>query len=140
MQPRVLPLSSSGKAVLVSFCNEHAAEQAGLENDLAAAFSKLECYAARLALVVHLVRQVARDCTLESADAIDAASVQAAVDMVRWFAQEAKRVYGILGESDAERDQRELIEWIGRRGGKRLSATWRAARDSIGAMAWQRPH
>ncbi len=127
-QPKVLPLSPSGKSAWVSFYDQHAAEQAELVGDLAAAWSKLRGYAARLALIVHLVRQAARDATLGSPDAIDAASVEAAVAMARWFGQEAKRVYAMMGESEDERDDRELVELIRRKGGRITARTLQAGK------------
>src|SRR5262249_9743243 len=58
--PHVLTLSPEGKVVWVQFYNDWAREQAAVEGELAAAFSKLEGYAARLALVHHVVSCTAR--------------------------------------------------------------------------------
>ena len=101
----------------MTFYNEHAAEQADLSGDLAAAWSKLECYAARLALVVHCVRVVSHDQTLHSADVIDEVSVNAGVTLSRWFGHEARRIYAMLAETEGEGEQRQLMEWITTRGG-----------------------
>ncbi len=117
LAPRVVRLTPSGRAAFVSFFNKHAVQQADLQGDLAAAWSKLEGYAARLALVVHLVRRAWFDTSLEDQNAIDAASVEAGVILSRWFAGEAQRVYGLFAETDDERDQRELAEYIAQRGG-----------------------
>ena len=54
--PVDLTLTREAKAAWVRFYNEHAREQVDLSGDLAAAWSKLEGYAARFALLVHLVR------------------------------------------------------------------------------------
>jgi len=116
-QPVIVPLSVDGKAAWVDFYNEHAQEQAELTGDLAAAWSKLECYAARLALVIHFVRCAAGDSSLATGSQIDATSVKAGVQLSQWFGNEARRVYAILGESDEQRDQRRLIELIQRKGG-----------------------
>jgi hypothetical protein len=35
----------------------------------------------------------------------------------KWFKHEARRVYAMLDESDAERDERRLADWIGGKGG-----------------------
>lgn len=115
--PVDVPLSADGRAAWVEFYNEHAQEQAELTGDLAAAWSKLECYAARLALVIHFVRWAAGDPTLATVDEIDAKSIEAGVSLSRWFGNEARRVYAILGESDEQRDQRRLVELIQRKGG-----------------------
>jgi len=112
-----LPLTPAGKETWIRFYNGHAEEQAGLSGDLAAAWSKLEGYAARLALVIHLVRWAAGDATLDNPNIIDEHSIEAGVKLSRWFGQGARRVYQILGETDEQRDQRRLIETIRSRGG-----------------------
>ncbi len=116
-RPRVLPLTDSGTREWIRFYNEHADEQAERQGSLAAAWSKLEGYAARLGLVVHLIRQVAGDTTLERLEAVDAVSIEAGVILSRWFGREAMRIYTILNESDEERELRRLRDWIAQRGG-----------------------
>jgi hypothetical protein len=114
--PHDLPLSAPAKKVWVSWFNTHAHQQAELSGDLAAAWSKLEGYAPRLALIVHLVRVAADDPTLGSPDQIDEKSIRAGCTLSDWFGQEARRVYGVLGESDEDREERRLVEWIERKG------------------------
>jgi hypothetical protein len=117
--PLDLPLTPQAKAVFVQFVNEHGREQAeDTSGDLSAAWSKLEGYAARFALIVHLVRQVAHDPPLESEGFVDADSMRAGVQLSRWFAQECRRVYAALGESDQERGLRQLVDLVQRRGGR----------------------
>jgi hypothetical protein len=41
----------------------------------------------------------------------------AGVALVRWFGNEALRVYATFDQSDEQRDQRRLVEWIGLQGG-----------------------
>jgi hypothetical protein len=41
----------------------------------------------------------------------------AGVRLVQWFKGEARRIYSLLSESDKDRDQRRLIEWIESKGG-----------------------
>ena len=100
-----------------TYYNTHAQEQADLTGELSAAWSKLEEYAARLALVVHFARWAADDPTLASADVVDVASMAAGIALATWFKGEARRVYALLGESDEDRDRRRLVEWLERRGG-----------------------
>ena len=116
-QPVVVSLTPAAKAAWITFYNEHAAEQADLSGDLAAAWSKLECYAARLALVAHCVRVVSRDPSLTSHDAVDEVSIGAGITLSRWFGHEAKRVYAMLGETEGGTEHRQLVEWIQTRGG-----------------------
>ncbi|TWU28412.1 DUF3987 domain-containing protein [Bythopirellula polymerisocia] len=114
--PQVVKLTPEAKAAWIEYYNQHAEEQNDLSGDLSAAWSKLEEYAARLALVVHCARWAADDPTLESPDAVDLASMKAGIELAQWFKAETRRVYALLSESDNDRDQRRLIEWIERRG------------------------
>jgi 5S rRNA maturation endonuclease (ribonuclease M5) len=109
-------LTAGAKELWIAYYNEHALEQNELSGELSAAWSKLEEYAARLALIVHFVRWAAGDSTLASADQVDAESMESGIALAKWFKGEARRVYALLGESDEDRDQRRLIEWIGRKG------------------------
>jgi hypothetical protein len=115
-QPVRVRLSGEAKAAWKAYYNDHAIEQADLIGDMAAAWSKLEEYAARLALVVHFTRWAAGDPTL-NANVLDVASMNAGIVLARWFKHEARRVYAMLDESDAERNQRRLVDWVGRKGG-----------------------
>ncbi len=117
--PIDLPLTADAKAAFERFVNEHGEEHAELSGDLAAAWSKLEGGAARLALVVHLCRAVAGDA---DPSAVDAVSVAAGVTLARWFAAEARRVYALLAEDSDARDLRSLAEWIGRKHGGEATA------------------
>jgi hypothetical protein len=121
LQPIDLPLSCDGKAAWVSFYNAHAHEEAAMQGDLAAAWSKLEGYAARFALLVHLVREASGDPALADVEAVDAESVAAGVALSRWFGDEAARVYAIIGgdtETPDARERRELLRIVRDRGGE----------------------
>ena len=80
-------------------------------------WSKLEAYAARLALVIHCLRSAADDAVLESPDVVDVASMKSGIELAQWFKAEARRVYALLSETDDDRIQRRLVEWVGRKGG-----------------------
>lgn len=116
-KPLILDLTPAGKSDWINFYNDHAVEQSDLSGELAAAWSKLECYAARLALVVHCIRVVTSDPSLASPDLIDESSIGAGVVLSRWFGHEARRVYAMLAETEDDREQRRLVEWITTRGG-----------------------
>ena len=116
--PVDVPLTIGGKAAWVTFYNAHAAEMATMHGDLAAAWSKLEGYAARFALLDHLVRLVSDEPALSG---VDEHSVKTGVALARWFADEAARVYAEIGgdkEPPEAREQRELIRIIRDHGGK----------------------
>ncbi len=116
-QPIDVTLTREAQRVWKTFYNAHGKEQSELNGDLAAAWSKLEECPARLALVIHFTRWAAGDSTLASPDAVDVVSMEAAIRLTTWFKNETRRVYAILSESDEDREQRQLVEWIGRKGG-----------------------
>jgi hypothetical protein len=116
-RPVLARLDPEAKAAWIAYYNAHAEEQADLTGDLSAAWSKLEEYAPRLALVVHFVRWAVSDPNLSKPEIVDAASMEAGITLAKWFKGEARRVYAMLCESDAEQDQRRLVEWIEHKGG-----------------------
>lgn len=155
-KPVYVPLTVAAQQAWINFVNEHGERQLETSGDLAAAFSKLEAYAARFALIFHFVRWAVDDPTLESRDAVDAASVRSGIELSRWFCHETERVYAILQETEEERANRELIQWIERRGGsvapRELQAGRREFRSSVekargalellvnqGVGTWERP-
>ena len=116
-EPRRLPLTSAAQDAWIEFVNRHGAEQADRTGDEAAAWSKLECYGARFALVLHLARVAAEDSTIDDPEMVDVVSINRGVRLVRWFAREADRVYAMLSSDDEAREQSHLLEWIEGRDG-----------------------
>jgi hypothetical protein len=86
-----------------------------LTGDESAAWSKLEGYVARLALLVHCVRCAAGEVT--DFDTVDELSMGMGVALCRWFGYETRRVYAMLSETDVDRQRRELVELVRRLGG-----------------------
>ena len=117
-KPVDLPLVDEARPVWAEFVNAHGQETAGLTGPLAAAFSKLEGYAARLALVVSLARWAEDPGTLGIGPAaVDLGSVQAGIEIVEWAKRESRRIYGMLSEDEDQQATRELLELVERRGG-----------------------
>jgi len=114
-EPFPLDLSPEAKEVWVDYYNRHRAEGTELDDDLAAAWSKLEAYTARFALIIELCTWAAGDAA--AGKQVSEASMRSAIELSDWFGNEAKRVYGMFSESDQDRDQRELEELIRSRGG-----------------------
>ncbi len=114
-EPRLIHMSTDAKRTFASFVNAHGLEHMGLVGAEAAAWSKLEGYAARLALVVHMAHCAAGE-SIE-AETIDSDSVKAGIALVRWFAHEAERVYALLDGDDAGDKRLELVDLIWRKGG-----------------------
>jgi hypothetical protein len=117
-KPMDLPLADEARPVWVDFVNTHGQETAELNGPLAAAFSKLEGYAARLALVLSLARWAENPGALGIGPvAVDAESVRAGVAIVEWAKTETWRIYAMLSEDDQDRERREVLELVERRGG-----------------------
>ncbi len=145
-RPVELPLCPDAREAFVCFYNAHAKREAEAQTDaLAAAFSKLEGYAARFALIIALVRN-------PLAAEVDVMSIGAGIALAEWFANEAERVYAMFAETAEQREQRGLLDWISRRGGivterelrkgprkYRLTGTAKAALEGLvaaGAGEW----
>jgi hypothetical protein len=116
LKPVVLHLSAESKARWIGWYDRWGSVQAEASGDLAAAFSKLEGYAARFAMVHHIVEHVAVG--LDDRVEIGVESIQAGIALAEWFAYEVERVYALLAESAEEREARRLVELIGRKGGR----------------------
>ena len=114
LNPVVMGLTSHAKVAWKNYYNHHAEEQTDLSGELSAAWSKLEEYAARLALVIQLIRWAAGNA---DSNEVDTESMKAGIKLAQWFKAEARRVYPLLSESDDDRKRRQLIEWIERKGG-----------------------
>jgi hypothetical protein len=108
--PRTLRLSPTAQRRFVTFVNRHGAEGIERDGDEAAAWSKLEGYAARLALVFAL---------FEDPDAVEVSDDQLAraIALVEWFGHEAARFYRGARETPEEAAGRLLYEWIVAHGG-----------------------
>jgi len=86
-------------------------------DDLAAAFSKIEAYAARLALIHHLVLRAAPGgAGLPAEVGLD--SLEAGITLARWFAAETERVYAALAEDETTGRLRALADRVRALGGR----------------------
>ena len=113
-EPYPLLLTPEAKRIWVEHYNRHREEQTGLDDDLAAAWSKLEAYAARFALIFQLCSWAAGEA---SGDEVDQQSMESAIEICKWFGGEAKRVYAVMVENEEDRELRELADLIRRKGG-----------------------
>lgn len=111
---RSLPLSSQARPSFATFVDAHGEVEMETNRALSAAWSPLEGYAARLALVLHLSRWAAGEHL--SPDAVDDASMEAGIVHSRWFGNEARRLYEPVDEEDDDRKLRKLVETIASRG------------------------
>jgi len=127
--PKPLPLTPDAKRTWIAFVNEHGEQQLRHVGDEAAAFSKLEAYGARLALVIHCTRLAADDPTLEHPDKVDLASIDAGIRIVRWFIDEALRIYAIQAEDESASELRIRKELVERQGGSVSVRDWQRLRS-----------
>src|SRR5262249_52376762 len=74
-------------------------------------------------------------------DVVDETSINSGIALADWFGNEAKRVYGVLAETDQDREHRELAELVRRKGGSigarelmRSSRRYRASDDAEAAL------
>jgi hypothetical protein len=148
IDPIDIPLSASAKRRFVQYVDQHGAEQyETTTGELSAVWSKLEAYAARFALIIHLVRvfgatAVANSAAgatttassagatddgpgvdtgtaaVQDAERIDELSIESGIVLADWFGNEARRIYALLAETEHEQGDRELIELIQRHGGE----------------------
>jgi hypothetical protein len=110
-EPVDLPLASDAREEWVAFYRAHAERIGSADSHLAAALSKIEGAAARLALVHAL-------CTDPDAIEVGSASVRAGCELATWFSDEAERIYALLLDARPEdRDSSALVALIERRGG-----------------------
>ncbi len=65
--------------------------------------------------MIHCIRQASG----EAVDpwVCDVDSMQSGVELARWFKNETQRIYGLLRESQDERDLRQIAHWIHLQGG-----------------------
>jgi hypothetical protein len=105
---RIVRLSRDAETLFKEFFVEHDRETIQHSGDLAAAWSKLEETAGRLALILHETRLAAGEHVV--ADEIDAGSMAAAIELVGWFKYETRRVYSLLAESEINRAIRQADE------------------------------
>lgn len=109
-EPVALTLDDAAEQAWAVYFNDLNAEMALSDEHTRAMLSKLEGGAARLALVIHLGRWASG----ESVDpaCIDGESMARGIELARWFAEQARRLYGMMDETRAEQANRELIDLI----------------------------
>ena len=108
--PAVICPDSTAHHLFEAYYDRHNKESVSLDEDLGAAFAKLEEVAARLALIVHCVRYALGE--VNGLYSLDVASMATGIELTEWFKQEAKRVYAVLADDDIAFENRQVIQWI----------------------------
>jgi len=117
-QPVVMAFDAEAKAAWIPYFNAMGARQrqAGSDEDLGAALSKLEAYAARLALLFTLTSWGAGPAE-DPPNFVDVSSLKSAIEACAWFEREVLRVYAMLDEGPEVAERRRLTKWIRDHGG-----------------------
>lgn len=115
--PHLIRLDSHAIAAFRDFVKVHNHALKFESDHVAAAWSKLECYVLRIALVFHLVREAAGDASLEDPEQIGVDTLLAAMELVEWFKNETKRLYTLNEMNDNDRETLRVINWIDKQGG-----------------------
>lgn len=124
IKPIDLSITPEARRRAKAFVNSHGLETYSQTESLAAAWSKLEAYAFRFALLDHLIRWASGD-DLSCDGPIGVESMQAGIELSRWFGAEAERAYAGMGFSEpsstpedaGERHVDRLAEWLESHGG-----------------------
>ncbi len=130
----------------MAWCQAHYAEQEAddFPDSLEGPWGKLEAYAARLALILHLMT-LASDPTRPAPDdlpELPKRTIEAAFRLVAYFKAHALRVYAAMGgkADDGGDDVRSLVRWIRRNGRtefaeRDITQNMRRFRDDPAALA-----
>lgn len=115
--PIVLNLRPEARSVWAERVNAlyDEAEHPDFPNLLRGSWAKMEVYAGRLALIIHLLRYVHDDARDENVDEVSVSSGWALID---YFKSHQKRVLRHLRADPTDRKVDSAIRWIRRRGGE----------------------
>lgn len=113
--PQILDLEPEAAETWQAFYREHAEAQFNASGPVGEMLSKAEAWAARLALVCHMIRQAGQEPALR--DRIDADSIRRGIGLARWAAREWERVSVGMERGSIEADDRALRDWLRGRGG-----------------------
>lgn len=108
-EPKHVELSPEAEAAFDSYRQDHLQEQDRLTGRLEAAWSKLEEYPARFALVFHCVKVAMGE---GDEFMLDGDSMERGIELAKWHKHETRRVYAMLGETSEQRELREVADWI----------------------------
>jgi len=126
IRPVDLGLTSAALKAFIDFFNDHNTEQLHLYGNEAAAWSKLEGYAARLAMILHLVKCAAG--ATDDKSFVDEGSMAAGIELCNWFGNETIRIYAVMQEDEDEQQLRRHCELISCNGGSISVRDWQRIR------------
>lgn len=145
--PVVLEITNEARELMAQFCDCNDLEIRE-EQDVATrtAWQKMKGYAAKFALIDHVVRQVLANGQSQLNERnntdngviencrqpVGVESVQRGIDLAEWFKHEARRIYRLRTEmaSTSNEERAKLIQFVERKGGEVT------ARDVAGNFRW----
>lgn len=116
-EPIELELAPNAKLRFVELFEELADIQHGKVGFEASAWSKLEAYFPRLALIIHAVRRAEGGADPLDREPVSLEAIEAAYTLVRWFGRQLDHVLGRIEETNLQTERRQLLEYIEQRGG-----------------------
>jgi hypothetical protein len=116
-EPYVLSLSSEAKQVYVEYFDQNGMEQIEFSGELAAAWSKLEEYPLRLALIFQLIDWANGPVGTPLPTEVDVKHVSDAIRLVEWFKNESCRINEMLSASLKDKQRERLISYTKKQGG-----------------------
>lgn len=138
--PQALSLDEQAGQLWAEYYNGLNQDMAGQDERARAMLAKLEGAAARLALVVHLGRVAGGEDL--PASVIDGESMRRGITLAKWFRREGERVYLRLAEGEDDREARQLLDLVRRKGGSisgrelvQSSRAFRAVKDAESALS-----
>ena len=145
--PVVLTMDAGAKAMFVDWFDRFSLKvnHEGLDH-LQSHYSKLRAVCARLALILALTEAATSG---TSATTVSVPAMAVAMALTDWFAGEAARVYAMLGASEEQDAEQELLSLIRRHGGsisprelQRASRLYPNADDAEAALRnlWEHGH
>lgn len=141
--PRTLRFTREGEERFADFANGLYRELngEGFPDELRGPWAKMEGYCARLALLIHVCRHA---CGEADGEDVDEASVQKAIQLIRYFQSHTRRVYPQLlhdGADELRQDAETILGWIRRNaerirpadseGKPAMAFTWRMVRRDL---------
>ena len=117
-RPSILTLSESAKRAFIAFYDANAEEREKMESSAQKSFwPKLTGYAARIALVFHVVRYIDGDTT--DYHTVDGETMMSAIHVAQWFKRESLRIIEAMrGEVEFVDFEATTIKAILRKKGK----------------------
>ena len=113
----IVDLSPEAKDLFIRFFNSNVDERVTLKSDMKAAWAKFTSYAARLALVFHVVQCLKGEGSLKE---MSGDSMQRAIRLVFWFKRETPSILQLLRHTKCEIDfeSKSVLDLVERNGGQ----------------------